>query len=36
LRFGSVNEALDELGMGADDARETFRSFQKHLYAEAV
>jgi len=36
LRFRSVTEALDELGMGADDALETFRTFQKHLCAEAV
>jgi type I restriction enzyme R subunit len=32
LRFGSVNEGLDELGLDAKKARDTFCSFQKHLY----
>jgi type I restriction enzyme R subunit len=34
LRFGSVNEGLDELGLDAKKARDTFCSFQKHLYPD--
>jgi len=34
LRFGTVNEGLDELGFTPDQAGEAFRSFQKHLYVE--
>lgn len=34
LRFGSVNEGLDELGVDASQARDAFFSFQKHLYAD--
>jgi type I restriction enzyme R subunit len=35
LRFGTVNEGLDELGFTPDQAGEAFRSFQKYLYVEA-
>ena len=33
LRFGNVNEGLDEIGFTPDQAGDAFRSFQKHLYA---
>jgi type I restriction enzyme R subunit len=36
LRFGNVNEGLDEIGFTPDQAGDAFRSFQKHLYAETA
>jgi type I restriction enzyme R subunit len=36
LRYGNVNEGLDEIGLSPDQAGEAFRSFQKHLYAESA
>jgi type I restriction enzyme R subunit len=35
LKFGSVTEGLTELGVNASTARETFCSFQRHLYEDA-
>lgn len=35
LKFGSVMEGLNELGVDAPTARETFCSFQRHLYEDA-
>jgi len=32
LRFGNVNEGLDEIGFSPDQAGEAFRSFQQYLY----
>ena len=36
LRYGTLAEGLDAIGLAPDLAREAFRSFQQHLYAEAV
>lgn len=35
LRFGSVVEGLDELGVDAARARESFCSFQRYLYSDS-
>jgi len=36
LRYGTLAEGLDAIGLAPDLAREAFRAFQQHLYAEAV
>jgi type I restriction enzyme R subunit len=36
IKYGGVPEALEALGSNADDVRNLFRGFQRHLYSEVA
>ena len=36
LKYGGLNDALAEMGIGPDDVRDAFCNFQKFLYEEAT